>query len=313
MVLDVISRGAGAVDNNSVAAVTAEVAHTLAHVVEVVVEVEEGVLVGAVFVLARTADLVGLIRVLKDLRRLLLEAEGPVRWWDVRHDILVVSVAPLVCDHLVSEGGVFFVADAGLTEVEHLVHVDSLALKSHSRQLRKRSTERVTSSLDLGSGVDRHQGRNVRSNLVLNGLNTVLEPVVHVALALGEGAVRILVGVEVSNKVFDVVAALEHHVDRVVRWQIPNETLSAVRLLINSISSDEACSVAEELVGHVLVVAAVSVDGELAGDLSLLQAPARPTRDRLVAPFVVLRETVSAGHGRQSRSDQSFHLVSNNN
>ena len=58
MVLDVISRGAGAVDNNSVAAVTAEVAHTLAHVVEVVVEVEEGVLVGAVFVLARTADLV---------------------------------------------------------------------------------------------------------------------------------------------------------------------------------------------------------------------------------------------------------------
>jgi len=122
--------------------------------VEVVVEVEESVLVGAVFVLARTADLVGLIRMLKDLRRLLIEAEGPVRWWDVWHDILVVSVAPLVRNHLVSEGGVFFVTDAGLTEVEHLVHVDSLALKSHSRQLRKRSTERVTSSLDLGSGVD---------------------------------------------------------------------------------------------------------------------------------------------------------------
>ena len=151
------------------------------------------------------------------------------------------------------------------------------------------------------------------SNLILNGLDTVLEPVVHVALALGEGAIRIFVGVEVSNKVFDIVAALEHHVDRVVRWQIPDKTLSAVRLLINSISSNKACSVAEELVGHVLVVAAVSVDGELAGDLSLLQAPARSTRDRLVAPFVVLRQTVGAGHGRQSRSDQSFHLVSNNN
>ena len=108
---------------------------------EVVLEAEERVLVGAGFVLARAADLVGLIRVLKDLRRLLVEAEGPIRWCDVRHDILVVSVAPLVRNHLVSEGSVFFVTDAGLTEVEHLVHVDSLALKSHSRQLRKRSTE----------------------------------------------------------------------------------------------------------------------------------------------------------------------------
>ena len=121
---------------------------------EVVLEAKERVLVGAGFVLARAADLVGLIRVLKDLRRLLVEAEGPIRWWDVRHDILVVSVAPLVRNHLVSEGGILFVTDAGLTEVKHLINVDSLALKSHSHQLRKRSTERVTSSLDLGSGVD---------------------------------------------------------------------------------------------------------------------------------------------------------------
>jgi hypothetical protein len=121
----------------------------------------------------------------------------------VGNDVLVVDHAVGVRELLVREGRILVVADARRSKVDHLINVEPVPNKGHGSQLCHCCAETVASSLNFGGLMNAFQTVDFCDDLAADRVCSLLEPIMHLAVALGPHLVVRFVRVQVGDPVGD--------------------------------------------------------------------------------------------------------------
>lgn len=128
----------------------------------------------------------------------------------------------------------------------------------HGSQLSKGSTQTVSSHLYRVARVSGQQGLHLSDNLRDDSLLSLVKTLVDLAVAVGEGGVGGLEGIQVGDPVLNGLRSSEDDIDRLVRGQIANITLGVSQLVVDGVGMHETTSGALEGVRSIGILAAVS-------------------------------------------------------